>query len=106
MTIPIETRPRPLRAIAQRITKTITVVGAVVTSLVGVGVVTAAQGDAVTGLLGAIPGIVGGIFAVLTAFGVVRQGEPLVTPSSDPRDNRGVRLVPDGPPLFDYTSGQ
>lgn len=63
---------------------------------------TAAQGDAVTGLLGAIPGIVGGMFAVLTAFVVFRQVEPLVTPFSNPRDDRAVKLVPDGQPLFDH----
>ncbi|HVK25073.1 MAG TPA: hypothetical protein VM677_27245 [Actinokineospora sp.] len=101
MTIPITTRPRPLVTVARQITKGVTVISALITSLVGVGIVTAAQGDAVTGLLGAIPGIVGGVFGVLAAFGVVRGGEPLVTPSSDPRDDRGVRLVPDGRPLFD-----
>lgn len=106
MTIPIKTRPRPLREVAQKITKWVGIAGSLVTSLVGFGVVTATQGDAIEGLVGVIPGAFVAVATLLTAFGIVRQGEPLVTPSSDPRDDRGVRLVPDGRPLVNYMSGQ
>lgn len=97
-------RPRPIRDAAARLSKLLGVAGALLTALVGWGVVTATQGDAVTGLLGAIPGIVTAVTSVLTAFGVVRQAEPLVTPVRDPRDNAGAPLAAPSPP-GDFGSG-
>jgi hypothetical protein len=97
-------RPRPVKEAASRLSKLLGVAGAFVTALVGWGVVTASQGDAVTGLLGAIPGIVTAVTTVLTAFGIVRQAEPLVTPTSDPRSAAGAQLVVHSPP-GDFGSG-
>lgn len=85
-------RPRPLRDAASRLSQVLGIAGALITGLVGWGVLTAAQGDAVTGLLGLIPGVVTAVVAVLSAFGVVRAGEPQVTPLSDPRDDDGTPL--------------
>ena len=97
-------RPRPIKAAAGRLSKLLGVAGAFVTALVGWGVVTAAQGDAVTGLLGAIPGIVTAVTTALTAFGIVKQSEPLVTPMSDPRTESGAPLMVHSPP-GDFGSG-
>ena len=93
-----DNRPRPIRDVAAKLSRLLGVAGAFVTALVGWGVVTAAQGDAVTGLLGAIPGIVTLVTNLLTAFGIVRQAEPLVTPTSDPRSAAGAQLVVHSPP--------
>lgn len=97
-------RPRPIRDAASRLSKLLGVAGAFVTALVGWGVVTATQGDAVTGLLGAIPGIVTAVTTALTAFGIVKQSEPLVTPTSDPRSAAGTPLSAHSPP-GDFGSG-
>lgn len=97
-------RPRPIRDAASRLSKLLGVAGAFVTALVGWGVVTAAQGDAVAGLLGAIPGIVTLVTTALAAFGIVRQAEPLVTPTSDPRSAAGAPLSAHSPP-GDFGSG-
>lgn len=90
----IDERPRPLVDAATWVARVTGLVGTVVTALAGWGIVTAAQGDAVTGLLGAIPGVVTLVATVLAAFGVVRRAEPQVTPLSDPRDNQGQALRP------------
>jgi hypothetical protein len=87
-------RPRPLVDAATWVGRVTGLLGVATTSLVGWGVVTAVQGDAVTGLLGTIPGVVTGVTALLSAFGVVRRGEPMVTPVSDPRDDAGRSLRP------------
>lgn len=97
-------RPRPIRAAASELSKVLGVAGAFVTALVGWGVVTATQGDAVTGLLGAIPGAVTAVTTVLTAFGIARRSEPLVTPMSDPRTDSGAPLMVHSPP-GDFGSG-
>lgn len=97
-------RPRPIKAAADTVSKTLAVVGALVTALVGWGILTATQGDAVTGLLGAIPGVVTAVTTVLAAFGVVRRAEPLVTPMSDPRTDAGTPLITHSPP-GDFGSG-
>ncbi len=89
----LDERPRPLQEAASRLSKVLGVAGAVVTALVGFGIFSLAQGDAVQGLLGAIPGVVTAVVAVLSAFGVVRAAEPQVTPLSDPRDNDGNKLI-------------
>lgn len=84
----------PLRSIAGSVSKVVGVLSALVTSLAGYGIVTAVQGDAVTGLLGALPGIVTLIGTVIAAFQTATRGENQVTPLSDPRANDGTPLVP------------
>lgn len=76
-------RPRPLRVAAS-------IVGgltALVSGLVGSGLLTGGQGDAVTGIITAV-------LALLAAFGITVTAEPKVTPLADPRDASGQRLVP------------
>jgi hypothetical protein len=75
-------RPRPLR-------KAGAIIGgltALISGLVGSGLLTDGQGGAITGLITAV-------VAVLGAFGVVVSVEGKVTPLSDPRDNDGRALV-------------
>lgn len=88
----LDERPRPLKDAASKLSTVLGVLGAVVTALSG-WLLTASQTDALTGLLGAIPGVFTAVVAVLAAFGVVRAGEPQVTPLSDPRDNDGKPLT-------------
>jgi hypothetical protein len=85
-------RPRPLVDAASEVTRWVGLAGSLLTALAGWGIVTAAQNDAVTGLLGTIPGAVTAATSVLVAFGVVRRGEPSVTPVSDPRNDLGEPL--------------
>lgn len=100
----ISSRPRPLKAEATQLVKLLGVSGSLALALVGWGVLTQVQGDAVVGLLGAIPGVVNAITTVLTAFGLVRRVEPLITPISSPRNNAGQDLVPASSP-GDFSSG-
>ncbi|ANZ35520.1 hypothetical protein BBK82_04930 [Lentzea guizhouensis] len=93
-TIDINGRPRPILEQVKTVGSAVALAASVVTSLVGWGVFTAAQGDALTGLLGAIPGAVTLVGAVVTAFRVARAAEPFVTPVEDPRDDKGQALVP------------
>lgn len=97
-------RPRPIKTVANELATVLGVAGAFVTALAGWGIVTATQQDAVTGLLGAIPGAVTAITTALTAFGIVRRAEPLVTPMSDPRTDSGAPLMTHSPP-GDFGSG-
>ncbi len=97
-------RPRPIKAAADQLTKMFGLAGSIITALVGWGILTAVQGDAVDGLLGAIPGVITAITTALTAFGIVKTAEPLVTPISDPRNEAGVPLSPPSPP-GDFGSG-
>jgi hypothetical protein len=87
-------RPTPVRDVAGKVATWTAGLGALVVSLVGFGVFTLAQGDALTGLLGAIPGLVTWVMAALAAFRVAARAQPLVTPVRDPQNNAGVRLVP------------
>lgn len=90
----LETSLEPVRDAAAGAATWVGVLGGLVTSLVGFGVLTVAQGDAVTGLLGAIPGVVAWVAATVAAFRVARQARPLVTPLAGPRNNMGAPLVP------------
>jgi len=92
--VELEPRPTPVRDVAARVATWTAGAGAIVAALVGWGVITATQGDAVTGLLGAIPGVVTYIAAAIAAFRVAAKAQPLVTPVSDPRNNAGVKLIP------------
>lgn len=93
MTHELDTRPRPLADAASKVTKVTGVIGAFVTALVGFGILTALQDDAVQGLLGAIPGIVTLVTNALVAFGIVKKAEPKVTPMIDPKSDSGQPLV-------------
>lgn len=97
-------RPRPLRDEATLLVKLLGVGGSLALALIGWGVLTAVQGNALVGLLGAIPGLVNAITTVLTAFGLVSRVEPLVTPISAPQNNAGQDLRPPSPP-GDFGSG-
>lgn len=90
----LENRPRPLLSAAATVTQVQGIASAVLTALVGWGIVSAVQGDALQGLLGALPGLVTMIGNVLIAFGVVRRAESQVTPLVDPRNDAGERLRP------------
>ncbi|MEU4804301.1 hypothetical protein [Actinosynnema sp. NPDC023587] len=94
MTASVDQRPRPIRDAFRSIGSAIALLGSVTTSLVGWGILTQVQGDAVTGLLGAVPGAVTLVTTALAAFGVLRRAEPLVTPIADPRDDASRALVP------------
>jgi hypothetical protein len=75
-------RPRPLRVAAS-------IVGgltALVSGLVGSGLLTGGQGDAITGIVTAV-------VTLLAAFGITVATEPKVTPLADPRDREGRALV-------------
>lgn len=89
----LDDRPRPIKDAADKLTRWLGVAGSLVLALVGWGILTAAQGNAVTGLLGAIPGAVNAVTTLLVAFGIVRSSEHRVTPLSDPRDNELRPLV-------------
>lgn len=87
-------RPRPLAEAARDLSWWLGLSSFLVVGGGSFGLITAQQGDALTGLLGAIPGAVAAVLSVLSAFGVVRRGEPAVTPLSDPRDAQLRALVP------------
>ncbi|WP_229905555.1 hypothetical protein [Lentzea cavernae] len=81
-------RPRPLRAVATWVG----LIAALVSWLVGSGLLTTGQADAITGTVSAV-------LALLGAFGVALAGEKRVTPTSDPRDNadRPLKVLPTHP---------
>lgn len=91
----LATRPRPLADAAGRAVRVVGTLSALVTALAGSGIalLTVEQADAVTGLLGAVPGIITLAGVALASFGVVKEAEPQVTPVDDPMDNQGNRLV-------------
>ena len=78
-----DSRPRPLRTIAS-------IVGgltALISGLVGSGLLTTDQGSAITGVINAV-------VVLLGTLGFVLSAERTVTPLSDPRDSAGRALVP------------
>lgn len=98
MTIPETPEPpdrNPLRRVAKDVSLVVGIIGTSITSAVGFGIVTAAEADAVKGLLGTVPGLLAGLCTLLAAFSTARSGEQHVTPLADPRTNAGVPLVPD-----------
>ncbi|MCK2239407.1 MULTISPECIES: hypothetical protein [unclassified Crossiella] len=84
MPTPTPARPRPLRTAASWIGG----LSALISGLVGSGLLTGIQGDALTGAIGAV-------VAVLSAFGIVLVTERRVTPVADPRDDSGRALTLD-----------
>lgn len=106
-------RPTPLRDVAATWSKIMGAAGGVLTALVTVGILTAAQGDAVgvgfdsvNLLLSAVVGLVAAAPPIISAFKTARLGERYVTPVSDPRNALGERLLPEPPTtLAGPTSG-
>lgn len=86
-------RPVPIRDAFRSVGSAVAFAGSVLTSLVGYGILDQVQGDALTNLLGLVPGAVAAVTAVLMAFGVRAQAEPKVTPAEDPRTDDGTPLV-------------
>jgi hypothetical protein len=93
MTAPTDARPRPIHEAFKSVGGAVAFLGSLVASLAGWGIITATQGDAITGLLGLVPGAVTAVSVLLAAFGVVRRAEPEVTPMIDPRDDDGTPFV-------------
>lgn len=90
----IDQRPRPVRDAAVQLKNWIGVLSTVVAALGASGALMSAdQVTAVQGVLTAFLVLVPAVSTVLTAFGIVRRSEPLVTPMQDPRDNDGSRLM-------------
>jgi hypothetical protein len=87
-------RPRPVRDAAGRAAKSIGILSALVVATVGWGLLTTAQGNAIVGLLGLIPGVLTAAASALAAFRVAQCSEPQVTPTSSPMTDDGRRLVP------------
>ena len=98
----------PLSDIAQKIGTGWSAVSGVIGALVTYGVLSGAQGEALTAagaqaqdtvtafgtvLGGALPLLAG----VISAFSTAKVGERHVTPVGDPRDNDGNRLTPAPP---------
>jgi hypothetical protein len=90
-------RPRPLLSALKSGAWKPAVAG-VVSMLVAVGILNADQSTALQGLLVAVDALVTAGAGVWAAFHVVRQGEPLVTPMSDPRaeDMTPLHPIPGG----------
>lgn len=85
----------PLRKVAASVVMVAGLLSTLVTGLVGYGVVTSVQGDAVVGLLGLIPGVITAVGTTIAAFQTAHSGEHEVTPVADPRANDGTPLVPE-----------
>lgn len=97
----------PLKKIKKKWSQIAGAVGGVVTALVSAGIISAAEGQAVTGLFtnvdslfAVIPGVLAAASAVWSAFKTGSEGEREVTPVEDPKNNLGEQLVPEvqGPP--------
>lgn len=85
---------RPILQAAIQLKTWIGVVSSVVAALGAAGaLMSAEQVSAVQGVLTCVLVLIPAVSTVLTAFGIVRRSEPLVTPMADPRDNDGTPLV-------------
>lgn len=93
----INTRPRPIKLAAKDVATWVGGLVALLSFAAGFlpDLFTPERVDALSALLTAVPGIVGLVGVVLTAFGIVRRSEPLVTPLADPKDGDGWPLVVD-----------
>jgi hypothetical protein len=68
-----------------------------ITALVSAGVISIASGQLWTLILGMVPGALAMAATIVGGYGVVKRGEPLVTPIEDPAaclDGELVSLVP------------
>lgn len=88
-------RPAPLDDAASKVARIVGTITALVTALAGAGIslISVEQADAVTALLGAVPGLVALAGTVFAAFRVRDVAKPDVTPVEDPRANDGTPLV-------------
>lgn len=85
---------RPLAGVGKKVAAALAVLGSLVSTLATVGAITADQSTTVQAALVALGTLATAVTAVLAAFGVVRKGEPLVTPMSDPRADDMTPLHP------------
>lgn len=85
---------RPLARVGKRVGAVLAVIGAAASTLVTVGALTADQGSALEAVAAGAAGLITAVTVALTAFGVIRKAEPLVTPVDDPRTDDGTPLVP------------
>lgn len=99
--INLDDRPRPLRDLAARWSKTMTVIIGVVASLSAAGIFSADQATGAANALTALDVVFAAILGLITAAGtaagawrVAQDGEPQVTPLTSPMDNDGRPLVP------------
>ena len=84
----------PLARIARTVGTVRAAIGGAVSALAVLGVLTTEQSTAVDAVLGAVAVLASVLGPLWSAFTVKREGEPLVTPVADPRDDRGAALVP------------
>jgi uncharacterized membrane protein len=82
----------PLAGIAAKVGAVRAAIGGAVSALAVVGVLTTDQSTAVDAVLGAVAVLASALGPLWSAFTVKKQGEPLVTPVADPRDNVGRQL--------------
>lgn len=87
-------RPRPLLDKLKTVGGALAALNGLVVWGASFGLLTEQQGAASSALIALVPGLVTAAGTVLSAFGVVKSGEPLVTPVSAPQDNEGRVLVP------------
>lgn len=93
--VPVEPRqrPRPLSLAVEDVTGTRGSAMAFVTTLVSGGVISMASGQLWMMALGLLPGLLALLSVILGGQGVVKLGEPQVTPISDPATYVGDKLV-------------
>lgn len=104
MTVPVpevSPRPTPLRDVAMYWSKSLGIASGLVIALGTIGVLStdqaAALGSGLTGLdvlFAAVLGVITSISNGVIAFRTAKTGEALVTPISDPRDDKDRELVP------------
>lgn len=87
-------RPRPLHHTATSYVRYHGITAGGVLALTGWAIVALIQSSATVALLGLVPGVTAILATSYTAHTITRRAEPLVTPISDPRDNRGLPLLP------------
>lgn len=96
----------PLSDVAKKIGTGWSAIAGVVGALVTYGVLSGAQGDAITAVgaqaqdtVTAFGTVLGGVLplisGVIAAFSTAKTGERHVTPIADPRNNDGQKLTPD-----------
>lgn len=103
-------RPNPLLAALTKAGTAVAALGGVISYLVTAGLITLAEGDALTAaqaqaqdVVAHLGGVVAGVLAILgglaTAFGTVQVGKQDTTPVADPKTDGGVELVPAVTPI-------
>jgi hypothetical protein len=71
-------------------------VAGLVTLAATFGLVNTEQDTALQVGIGAVAVVVNAVAGLLSAFGVKKKAEPLVTPVADPRNDDGQKLLPAG----------